>query len=510
MTADDSAIYSNGAKSSALESQVEFASDKAIIKHYQHVAKPSVEQLLVSENSLPLPEDIPPPPPGGYRLYKRRWAGIAALFALDAVVSMGLGWFGPIADDVSDQLGFTDTQVNWLGNIPNCAYLVVAFLIPICSRRLGMRYTACIGTVLFLISVWIRFAGTARSLSPGGAYTLVIIGQFLGGFSQPFFQVISPKYSELWFDVKTRTTATMIIALANPIGGAIGHLIVPRFTDIRQGILVLSIISTAAAPLAIFILDKPPTPPTYAGSKKTPGLRVLLKAIAGKEVKQDALMTWRERLDFAILVWIFSTLSAAIDGFSRNSGHWLHPYGYTSSQSGLFGAVLLISGIVAALCTAPILDRVLTNHIALAIRILCPIIGLAWLSLIWAVRENDAPALFAIFATIGACSISLLPIAVELGVELTRNSAGSSAILRFSANLLSIIFIQSEGALVAPETANPPSNLHQGIIFSGVWAFTSSFLVYFLNGRQARRERDVAMARAEAAAASREDMTTVV
>lgn len=60
------------------------------------------------------------------------------------------------------------------------------------------------------------------------------------------------------------------------------------------------------------------------------------------------------------------------------------PYGYTSSQSGLFGAVLLISGIIAALCTAPLLDRVLTHHIALAIRILCPIIGLAWLSLIWA------------------------------------------------------------------------------------------------------------------------------
>ena len=75
---------------------------------------------------------------------------------------MGLGWFGPIADDgkhlnlsemrallkcastVSDQLGYTATQVNWLGNIPNCAYLIVAFLIPICSRRLGIRYTVCL------------------------------------------------------------------------------------------------------------------------------------------------------------------------------------------------------------------------------------------------------------------------------------------------------------------------------------------------------------------------------
>ena len=69
----------------------------------------------------------------------------------------------------------------------------------------------------------------------------------------------------------------------------------------------------------------------------------------------------------------------------------------------------------------------------------------------------------------------------------------------------------AEGALVAPATANPPSNEHQGIIFSGAWAFISSFLVFFLNGRQARRERDVAVARAEAAArANNEDMTMAV
>ncbi|KZV63362.1 MFS general substrate transporter [Peniophora sp. CONT] len=492
MAIDDSNVYPGSA---AKSSGVEIDNDKAIIKHF-HVSQPSVEQLLVTENEVPNDSDsIPAAPPGGYRLYKRRWAGIAALFALDAVVSMGLGWFGPIATEVSEQFGWTATQLNWLGNIPNCAYIIVAFIIPICSRRLGMRYTVCIGTLLLLISTWLRYAGTSRSLSSGSSYSLVLVGQFVGGFGQPFFQVISPKFSELWFDVKTRTTATMIIALANPIGGAIGHLIAPVYADTRQGILVLSIISSCACPLAILILDKPPTPPTFSGSKKSPGLRALLNALTGRKVQQDAYMTVRERIDFGILVWAFATFSAAIDGFSRQSSHWLKPYGYVSSQTGLIGSVLLLSGIAAALCTAPLLDRVLTHHIALAIRILCPIIGLAWLSLIWAVKENDFAGILAIFAMIGACSITLLPIAVELGVELTRNPAGSSAVLRFVGNSLSIVFIQVEGALVAPATASPPSNLHKGVIFSGVWCFASSFLVFFLEGRQARRERDVAIAR---------------
>lgn len=48
------------------------------------------------------------------------------------------------------------------------------------------------------------------------------------------------------------------------------------------------------------------------------------------------------------------------------------------------GAALLIAGIVAALVTAPLFDRIFTRHIAATIRVLCPTIGATWLSLIWA------------------------------------------------------------------------------------------------------------------------------
>jgi hypothetical protein len=34
-----------------------------------------------------------------------------------------------------------------------------------------------IATVLMLLSAWVRYAGTSRSLSKGGAYFLIIIGQ---------------------------------------------------------------------------------------------------------------------------------------------------------------------------------------------------------------------------------------------------------------------------------------------------------------------------------------------
>jgi FLVCR family MFS transporter 7 len=48
------------------------------------------------------------------------------------------------------------------------------------------------------------------------------------------------------------------------------------------------------------------------------------------------------------------------------------------------GAALLLSGIVAAVVTSPIFDRVLTHHLGITVRTLCPFIGVLWLSFIWA------------------------------------------------------------------------------------------------------------------------------
>lgn len=56
------------------------------------------------------------------------------------------------------------------------------------------------------------------------------------------------------------------------------------------------------------------------------------------------------------------------------------------------GATLLLVGIVAALASAPVFDRVLTRHLGITIRLLCPIIGAGWFALIWA--GTFPPSLF--------------------------------------------------------------------------------------------------------------------
>lgn len=48
------------------------------------------------------------------------------------------------------------------------------------------------------------------------------------------------------------------------------------------------------------------------------------------------------------------------------------------------------------------------------------------------VKPHNTGGLFVIMAIIGICGISVLPVSLELGCELTRNADGSSAILWFA------------------------------------------------------------------------------
>jgi hypothetical protein len=69
------------------------------------------------------------------------------------------------------------------------------------------------------------------------------------------------------------------------------------------------------------------------------------------------------------------------------------PVGYSADTAGFLGATLLLAGLFAAAVSAPLFDRVLTSHLAITIKVLCPILGAAWLSLIWAGTSRFATRL---------------------------------------------------------------------------------------------------------------------
>lgn len=189
--------------------------------------------------------------------------------------------------------------------------------------------------------------------------------------------------------------------------------------------------------------------------------------------------------------------------------------------------------------TAPLFDRVFTHRLATVAKILVPILAGAWLSLIWAgkyqsiislprlysaiVKPHNIGGLFAIMAIVGACSITVLPIGLELGCEITRNANASSGVLWFAYvidccypyddhspkfkwqcihtdictlcvkpffyGLIELTFL-AESALRASPDANPPLNMHRALIFHGAFIISATSSVFFLRGKQARRALD--------------------
>ncbi|KAI5890517.1 MFS general substrate transporter [Schizophyllum commune H4-8] len=433
-----------------------------------------------------------------YGLYRRRFVGLVAMILLNIGAAAGWPWFGPISNETAARFGITLNQVTWLGNIVALIYLPVALVLPEFIQRIGFRNSCFVGALSLILSSWIRYAATADGLSPNEAYALLMFGQLFTSIAQPIFQVLGPKYSETWFDLKGRTTATMIIAVSNPIGGAIGQLLSP-ISDPATSVLILGILQTAVAPMVFLIQDKPPKPPTFAASHDTPSIITLLRVWAGlaplerdcnRAGRADPYMTWRERIDFLIVVLVFGVLVAATNAWAILTSQYLEPQGYSSDTAGLMGACLLLTGLVAAIVTSPLFDRVFTHHLALTAKILVPSTAAAWLSLIWAIKPHDTGGLYAIMTIIGVTSLPMLPVALELGCELTRNAEGSSAIMWFMANLLGFVFIISEDALRAGPDADPPLNMHRATIFNGVFIFVTSALVLLLKGRQRRRQAD--------------------
>ncbi len=73
-------------------------------------------------------------------------------------------------------------------------------------------------SVLILVGNWVRYAGARAE---GGHFGVVMLGQIIIGFAQPFVLTAPTRYSDQWFTSEGRISATALASLANPFGGAV-------------------------------------------------------------------------------------------------------------------------------------------------------------------------------------------------------------------------------------------------------------------------------------------------
>lgn len=114
---------------------------------------------------------------------------------------------------------------------------------------------------------------------------------------------------------------------------------------------------------------------------------------------------------FAVLVGFFNSISSLINQI-------LEPFGFSETDAGIAGGLLIVVGLVAAAITSPIIDR--SKKYLIAIKLQVPIVSICYLAFIWAPPTRTVAAVYTILSILGAASFSLVPIVLEYLCEITR------------------------------------------------------------------------------------------
>lgn len=367
--------------------------------------------------------------------------------------------------------GVTVNDINWLSTAFLFAFVPVAPLVIWTLNKGGPKYSILIASALVLVGNWIRYGGTRASPPKFG---VVVFGQILIGFSQPFVLAAPPRYSSLWFSDTGRVTATAVASLANPLGGALGQLIGPIWATDEKGIpnlvLYTAILSTAATLPAPFIPKAPPTPPSATAASEKLDLRAGMTALS-KNVAFFLIL-----IPFSVYVGFFNASSSLINQI-------LGPYGYSETNAGIAGGLLIVVGLVAAAIVSPIVDR--RQNYTVLIKMLVPIIAASYLVLIWMPQTRSLAGPFTVFSILGASSFSLLPMALEYLVLVTHPVPPeiSSTIAWTFGQLLGAIFVIIMDALRGGIAGQPAGSLFRALIFEAVLAIIVVPFPMFLGSR---------------------------
>ncbi|KUI69567.1 Major facilitator superfamily domain-containing protein 7 [Cytospora mali] len=392
-----------------------------------------------------------------YKVYKRRWFGLVQLTLLNIIVSWDWLTFSPVASNAASYFNTSETNINWLSTAFLFAFCAIAPVV-IYVLHWGPKPSILASALLILVGNWIRYGGVMASHRSFG---VVMFGQIIIGFAQPFVLAAPTRYSDMWFTNRGRVAATALMSLANPFGAALGQLIVPMWvyspSDIPNATLYVSIMATVCCVPALFIPAKPPPPAAPSSETAKLSLAVSTKILARSPE------FWMLFTPYAVYVGFFNSISSLLN-------QMMQPYGFSDTDSGLAGAVLIVVGLVSSAITSPILDR--TKAFLLAIKVAVPLIGLLYLAFAWMPATRAIAGPYVVLALLGAASFSLVPVAMELLVELTHpvSPEVTSTLAWAGGQLLGGVFIIISNALKGGEAADPPYNMKKALVFQAVLA----------------------------------------
>ncbi len=297
----------------------------------------------------------------GYRVYAYRWVVLAVFMFINLTIQVLWISYAPVLVPAAKFYGATDTQIgllaitSWL-----IAYMVLSLPVSWAIDTYGFHLTVGFGAILMAVFGVLRgFAVT---------YSQVLWCTVGIAIAQPFLLNAWTKFAAHWFGLEDRATAVGLVTLASLLGVAVGEAIPPILfqggMSIQSEQLAFGVV-TAFSSLLFLVLarDKPATPPCPPGQD----VRTLMF---------DGLKHAVSLKDFWLLLLVAFVVLAIFNGVSTLIEDIILPRGFTSTDAGTLGALIVLGGILGAVVLSYFSDKQRKRRRYLLIGVLLAIPGL--------------------------------------------------------------------------------------------------------------------------------------
>ena len=374
-----------------------------------------------------------------YRLYKYRWVILAVFMFINLTIQILWIGYAPITGPAATFYGVSDLQIGFLAMTFMIAFIPLSLPVSWAIDTFGYRKTVSLGAILMGIF------GVVRGLA-GANYTLVLLSTIGIAVAQPFLLNAWTTVPAKWFNLEFRATAVGLVTLANLVGTALGMVLTPMLTEtmsIPQVQLTYGIVAAFSALLFVILArGTPPTPPCPAGME----VRALMLDGLKNAVKNK-------------MFWYYLAISFIGMGLFNGATTWveaiIRPRGFTTTDAGTLGALMLIGGVIGAVVIPPFSDRTHKRKRYLLIGILGAIPGL--------IGVTFAQSLWLLYVSafvMGFFITSTSPVGMQYAAEITQPTPeGTSNGLIQLFGQASVVFVYIMEAIKAPDGSFTPALL---------------------------------------------------
>ncbi len=392
--------------------------------------------------------------PGTNKVYGYRWLVLVSFVFIAAMVQVLWITFAPITGAAAKFYKTSDLMIGLLSMSFMVVYIPVFLPSAWAIDTWGFKTSVGIGAVISAV-----FALTRGIFASN--FTIVFISQIGIAAGQPFVIGAITKIAARWFPPGERATASGLGTLALYVGPLAAMLLSPYlFLRIGMGRMLLAYGIATAVAAAFFLAVAREHPPTPAG----PDERVLMF---------DGLKSMLRRRDFLILLAMFFVGLGAFNGVSTWIEDIVRPRGFTISQAGLLGGLMLVGGIVGAIVIPLFSDRSRRRKpfLIMALAGLVPgLLGMAY--------ATDYGLLLVSGFVFGFFLLSAGPIGFQYAAEITYPApeGTSNGLLLVMGQISGIVFIFAMNAGRSPSSGAMTPSLVGLAVLSVASAILAAFL----------------------------------